>query len=409
MSSSLLPTDPDCPVRFAHQDEHRIRGLNAEAMARVLLPPPAWLLATEYAPLRSEAHGSPTSLFFSLNLSIYGQPIDASKWTEEWFFMNGRVHPYALAWEVEQRDGLESDTGGALLYTMPAFVVRDQDYQPVLPRLLASVDDIPCVPPIVSFTGLIVDTGHSLLRRDLLPGLDAAQLNFCGFVRLSTYVAPGMPNKIPFKSFHPFQVFVIFPIRSNPWAILSKVAGLLRHDVMLYPPGSHRDNVFIVVPDSWTFLDKAAVTPLAPLLSTPQTQRASSASAAFQDMRAASLSLATPRTLPLSPPPLPSASPSIGPPTPSGKRFCPEPTDTQTKRPRLLHKAPVPSSSPNPGLSATQSFPVSAASSTSEPDSPERGHGLGDSSLHSIVAHGLGSPPRPLRNRHQSKKATEME
>ncbi|KAM4056448.1 hypothetical protein HRG_014786 [Hirsutella rhossiliensis] len=100
-----------------------------------------------------------------------------------------------------------------------------------------------------------------------------------------------MPNKVPFKGFHPFQVFVIFPVRANPWAILCKVAGLLRHDVMLYPPGSDRDNVFIVVPDSWTFLDKAAaaVTTMAPLLSTPQRQQASSASAAFRDVRAASL------------------------------------------------------------------------------------------------------------------------
>ncbi|KAM4064158.1 hypothetical protein HRG_012614 [Hirsutella rhossiliensis] len=57
--------------------------------------------------------------------------------------MNGRVHPYALAWEVEQRDGLESDTGGTVLYTMPALVVRDQGYQPVLPRLFASMDDFP--------------------------------------------------------------------------------------------------------------------------------------------------------------------------------------------------------------------------------------------------------------------------
>ncbi|KAM4064046.1 hypothetical protein HRG_012574 [Hirsutella rhossiliensis] len=114
--------------------------------------------------------------------------------------------------------------------------------------------DFPCIPPIVSFTGLIVGTGHSSLRRDLLPGLGAAQLNCCGFVRLSTYVAPGMPNKVPFKGFHPFQVFVIFPVRANPWAILCKVAGLLRHDVMLYPPGSDRDNA------------AAAVTTMAPLL-----------------------------------------------------------------------------------------------------------------------------------------------
>ncbi|KAM4064252.1 hypothetical protein HRG_012647 [Hirsutella rhossiliensis] len=98
---------------------------------------------------------------------------------------------------------------------MPALVVRDQGYQPVL---LGSLPPwaTSCIPPIVSFTGLIVGTGHSSLRRDLLPGPGAAQLNCCGFVRLSTYVAPGMPNKVPFKGFHPFQVFVIFPVRANP-------------------------------------------------------------------------------------------------------------------------------------------------------------------------------------------------
>ncbi|KAM4056408.1 hypothetical protein HRG_003321 [Hirsutella rhossiliensis] len=232
--SMMSFVQPDCPARFSHQDDHRIRGLNAEAMARVFLPPPAWLLATEYAPLRSDAADSPTSVFFSLNLSIYGQPIDPSDWTEEWFFMHARVHPYALAWEVEQRDGLESGTGRTLLYTMPALAVRDQGYQPS------------------SLSSLFALTLGRL-------GQDSQ-----------------------------FQPNV-------PFTCTGKVAGLLRHDVMLYPPGSYRDNVFIVVPDSWTFLDKAAaaVTTMAPLLSTPQRQQASSASAAFQDMRAASLSLIT--------------------------------------------------------------------------------------------------------------------
>ncbi|KAK4058977.1 hypothetical protein Purlil1_14394 [Purpureocillium lilacinum] len=192
--------------------------------------------------------------------------------------MNGRVHPYALAWEVEQHDGLESDTGDTILYTMPALIVRDQGYQPVLPRVFASMDSFPCVPPVVSFTGLIAGPGHSLLRKDLLPDLDDTQLKCCGFIHLSTYLAPGNPDKTPFKGFHPFHVFVIFPIHANPWTILckkmaerrdthfqphnhfsctGKVAGLLDHRVMVQPPGSDRDYVFIVVPDSWTFIDKA--------------------------------------------------------------------------------------------------------------------------------------------------------
>ncbi|KAK7583562.1 hypothetical protein V3481_012850 [Fusarium oxysporum f. sp. vasinfectum] len=93
-------------------------------------PASSWLLAAEYAPLRSDVDDSSTSIFFSLNLSIYNQPIVASEWIEEWFFMNGRVHPYALAWEVEQHNGLESDADCILLYTMPALIVRDQGYQP---------------------------------------------------------------------------------------------------------------------------------------------------------------------------------------------------------------------------------------------------------------------------------------
>ncbi|XP_044717274.1 uncharacterized protein HRG_08782 [Hirsutella rhossiliensis] len=204
--------------------------------------------------------------------------------------MDGRVvfhewprPPYALAWEIEQRDGLSPTRAAPFSIRCPPLSSATKATSPFF---LGSwpYGRLPCVPPIVSFTGLIVGTGHSLLRRDLLPGLP------------------------------PFQVFVIFPIRANPWAILckkmaerrdsqfqpnvpftctAKVAGLLRHDVMLYPPGSDRDNVFIVVPDSWTFLDKAAaaVTPMTPLYTTEAAGVLPSA--AFQDMRAASLSLAT--------------------------------------------------------------------------------------------------------------------
>ncbi|KAJ6436455.1 complex I intermediate-associated protein 30 [Purpureocillium lavendulum] len=312
--SMMFFVQPDCPFRFAHQDDHRIKGLNAETIARILLPPPSWLLTADYAPLRSDAGDSPTSIFFSLNLSIYGQPLVASEWTEEWFFMNGRVHPYALAWEVEQYDGLESDSGSALHYTMPALIVRDQGYQPVLPRLLASMEDFPCVPPVVSFTGPVAGPGQSLLRQDLLPGLDATQLKCCGFIRLSTYLTPGDPDRTPFKGFHPFQVFVIFPIHANPWAILckkmaerrdsqfqanihftctGKVAGLLDHRLMVQPPGSDRDYVFIVVPDSWTFLDKATTTAATSALplATPPKRPTSSAAEAFRSMRAASLNV----------------------------------------------------------------------------------------------------------------------
>ncbi|EEU38437.1 uncharacterized protein NECHADRAFT_88569 [Fusarium vanettenii 77-13-4] len=224
--SVMLFVQPDCPSKFAYQDQHRINGLNAEALARVFLPAPPWILTPEYAQLRSDP-----------------------EWTEQWFFMNGRVHPYTLTWEIEQRDGPE-----------------------------ATSHHFPAVPPVVAFTGPVVGSGRTLLRKESIPGLDGVQLKCCGFVQLSTFIAPRKPDKTPFKGFHLFQVFVIFPIHANPWAALckkmverqdtqfqtnalftctGKVVGLLDHNIMVHPPGFDRDYVFIVVLDTWTFLDRA--------------------------------------------------------------------------------------------------------------------------------------------------------
>jgi hypothetical protein len=82
-----------------------------------------------------------------------------------------------------------------------------------------------------------------------------------------------------FKGFHPFQVFVIFPIHANPWTSLckkmverqdtqfqpntlftytGKVAGFLNHHIMVHPPQLTEDRAFIVVPNTWTFFDKGA-------------------------------------------------------------------------------------------------------------------------------------------------------
>ncbi|KAH8658882.1 hypothetical protein BGZ61DRAFT_499922 [Ilyonectria robusta] len=190
--SIIFFAQPDCPSRFAYQDQYRIKGLNAETLA-----------SAEYTPLQLDV-------------------IVALEWTEEWFFMNGRVHPYALAWEVKQQDSLESDIGRTVLYTIPALIICDKGCQPVLPRLFTSIDSFLCVPPVVSFTGPIVGPGNCLLRQDLLPGLDTTQLKCCGFIQLSTYLTPGNPDKTPFRGFYPFQVFVIFPIHTNPWAILCR-------------------------------------------------------------------------------------------------------------------------------------------------------------------------------------------
>ncbi|KAF6524776.1 hypothetical protein HZS61_010571 [Fusarium oxysporum f. sp. conglutinans] len=277
---------PGCPSRFASSDQHRVKGLNAETIARVILPAPPWLTAADYLPLRTDPADPSPSIFFSLNLSIYNQQIVPEDWFDQWFFMAGRVHPFALTWEVERQDGLEESVdSGLLAYTIPALIVRDQGYQPILPRSLSAADQFPLSSPIVSFTGPVVGPGHALLRKESVPTLDNVQLKCCGFVQLTTFLAPGNPDKTPFRGFHPFQVFVIFPIRANPWASLckkmaerrdtqfqsnvlltctGKVAGLLGHHLMVQPPTLEQDYVFIVVPDSWTFLDKGVSGPGSP-------------------------------------------------------------------------------------------------------------------------------------------------
>ncbi|KAG7424477.1 hypothetical protein Forpi1262_v014582 [Fusarium oxysporum f. sp. raphani] len=378
----MLFVQPDCPSRFAYQDQHRIKGLNAEALARVFLPAPSWILTPEYAQLRSDPDNPSGCIFFSINLSIYNQQVVASEWTEQWFFMNGRVHPYALTWDIEQRDGLEPDTGAITQYTIPALIIRDQGYQPILPRNFASVDHFPAVPPVVAFTGPVVGSGRTLLRKESIPGLDGVQLKCCGFVQLSTFIAPGNPDKTPFKGFHPFQVFVIFPIHANPWAALckkmverqdtqfqtnalftctGKVAGMLDYIIMVHPPGFDRDYVFIVVPDTWTFLDRATPKSAAAALSlsTPPKQP-SSGHMAFGDAKAM-----------FSSPPKPTVhqSPSLEPNTPPAKRTNSYCNQTPTKKRRLspASSSTIPSSQSNEPI---RSLKVSA-SSQDELDVPE--------------------------------------
>lgn len=125
-----------CPSKFASSDEHHIKGLNAETVARIYVPRPAWLLAPEYAILQSRK-GMPDDQFYvSLNIAIYSHHLAPSDWTDQWFFMTGRLHPYALTWQTMQRDGLEAEVGAVSEYTIPAFVVRDAGFQPYDPYSL---------------------------------------------------------------------------------------------------------------------------------------------------------------------------------------------------------------------------------------------------------------------------------
>ncbi|KAH7115543.1 hypothetical protein EDB81DRAFT_919185 [Dactylonectria macrodidyma] len=201
----------------------------------------------------------------------------------------------------------------------------------ILPRSLSATDQFPLSSPIVSFTGPVVGPGPALLHKEFVPALDDVQLKCCGFVQLTTFLAPGNPGKTPYRGFHPFQVFVIFPIRANPWASLckkmaerrdtqfqsnvlltctGKVAGLLGHHLMVQPPTLEQDYVFIVVPDSWTFLDKGVSGPASPTpppgAATPAVRSSSSNHTPFEEIKAKF----TARRPAASPTPLPAATPA---------------------------------------------------------------------------------------------------
>jgi hypothetical protein len=45
---------------------------------------------------------------------------------DQWFIMNGHVHPYILVWEDQSDD----NNGDLYNYTILAIIVHDQGYQP---------------------------------------------------------------------------------------------------------------------------------------------------------------------------------------------------------------------------------------------------------------------------------------
>ncbi|OAQ57910.1 hypothetical protein VFPFJ_11711 [Purpureocillium lilacinum] len=335
MSMMAFVQPAAAPNRFAYPDGHHVKGLNAETLAKIQLPRPQWLSAPEYAPILGDAEPLSPSIFFSLNISLYNQQINASEWANQWFLMTGRVHPYALTWELEQRDGLESDGENISQYTVPTFVVRDHGFQPVSPRRLGSSSAYPTIMPVVSFTGPVVGSGLELLQADAASAFDESQLKCC---------------------FHPFQVFVIFPVHANPWTSLckkmaqrrdsqfqpgapftctGKVAGLLAHKHMRNPPALEQDYIFIVVPDTWTFLDKASFNQSPAALFTPVTPKRSVSGASEYDDAMARFTTTKKRSGPAeggAP-----VTPKSLPPAPAGiptKRPLPALHDTPTKKPR---------------------------------------------------------------------------
>ncbi|KAH6953692.1 hypothetical protein BKA56DRAFT_604610, partial [Ilyonectria sp. MPI-CAGE-AT-0026] len=180
---------------------------------------------------------------------------------------------------------------------------------------------------------------------------------------------------------------------------------------MVHPPGFDRDYVFIVVPDTWTFLDKtiSKSASAALSLSTPPKQP-SSGPMAFGDAKAMFASppkptVHQPRPVPSTPP----TSASLEPSTPPAKRTISDCDQTPAKKRRLSLTSPgtIPSFQSNePVRSLTTSafsqdeLDVSEAdvATTCHPDVP---------ASDSITAFSSDSP-RPHRNRHPPKKYREI-
>lgn len=201
-------------------------------------------------------------------------------------------------------------------------------FHSIAPRMFNAMNNFPTVSPIVTFTGLIVGSGLILLHNDPISGLSETQRKCCGFVQLSTFITPGNPTRPPFRGSHQFQVFVIFPIHVNPWMTRCKkiaerqntqfqpnttfnctgrIAGFLNHHIMVHPPQLPQDYVFIVVPDSWSFLEKSPRDSLS--TSTPTT---TSAKRSSSDPRSKFMSPAKRKSDQLSDPVTPKASSDNG-------------------------------------------------------------------------------------------------
>jgi hypothetical protein len=105
----------------SESEQHHVQGLNVEGVTGILFPPPAWKSMSEYQGLLMESEDDNSHFaYFSLNISMYNQSIHPTELNNTWFFMYGRVHPYALTWEVHPDN----------YYTIPALIIRDHGYQP---------------------------------------------------------------------------------------------------------------------------------------------------------------------------------------------------------------------------------------------------------------------------------------
>jgi hypothetical protein len=114
---------------FATPEQYQIKSLNTQCVAGVPFPPPTWITNPEYSALQTNSeNGDSNWAYFNLNLSMYNQTLAPSEWNETWFLMHGRVHPYALTWEIVPDDPeTENDVMNC---TIPLLTIREQGYQP---------------------------------------------------------------------------------------------------------------------------------------------------------------------------------------------------------------------------------------------------------------------------------------
>ncbi|KAM4067833.1 hypothetical protein HRG_009802 [Hirsutella rhossiliensis] len=353
--------------------------------SEVFLPTPSWLSTPEYAAIRSDTGNPSTCIFFSLNISIYNQQIISSEWTEQWFFMVGRVHPFALTWEIERRDGLESDDDNITEYTVPALIVRDHSYQPIVTRTLSSVDTFPTIQPIVSFTGPVIGSGRDLLHGNSAAALDDTQLSCCGF-------------KMTERRDSQFQSNALF-------TCTGKIAGLLDHQIMKHAPAFDQDYIFIVVPDTWTFHDKAMSDQASATQLLPTTPKSAVGNPSDYSVALARFtSTKKPKAAQSPASPTPHASGPVDPLMLASSRSMPDPYQTPTKRPRL---------SPETSTIITdcdgQDSPKSDTSSFLSPEDPAESETDTEQVNHQDTsASGSIRPPasissRPLRARRPPK------
>jgi len=123
MSMTFLARS-QCPRKFTSSQQHQIKGLNVETVVGIFFPPPTWITSLNYSVLRADSEDDDSDwCYFSLNLPMYNQILIPSDWDDMWFTMNGRVHPYALTWEIAPNSLSVSN------YTIPALIIRDQGYE----------------------------------------------------------------------------------------------------------------------------------------------------------------------------------------------------------------------------------------------------------------------------------------